>query len=517
LQRTLTRLLLCAAIGAAAADTKPPTVPTHLTATSATASSVVLKWKASTDFKGSGVAGYDVFRNGSSIASTSVLTYTATGLAASTTYSFAVRARDSAGNVSALSSPVSVTTLASPCGAYPSTPTGLAVMSVSSSTANLLWNPVAPPSGCSVTYNVLRDGTQIANGLTTTNYLAGGLTASSTYLFAVSATDAFGNSLDSGPVGATTTAGGSGGGFPRYLFAPYTDVTLWPTPSLSGMATQTGSKFFSLGFIVAGAGCQASWGGYYNMSQKFLESDIASLRSQGGDVIPSFGGAVGTELAGACSTAATLQAQYQTVIDTYSLTRVDFDVEGAALADATSIDRRNKAIVALQTAALGAGKTLTVQFTLPGLPSGLTSQGISLLQNAIANGVNIGIVNVMTMDYGTFYDPNQMGQNAVNAMNATIQQLKTLYGTAKTDAQVRAMVGMTPMIGLNDVSPEVFTLADASTLMSAAQANGIGFLTFWSSDRDRQCSTSPVLSSTCSGVIQSPWAFTSIFESFTKP
>jgi chitinase len=336
-------------------------------------------------------------------------------------------------------------------------------------------------------------------------------------LFAVSATDAFGNSLDSGPVGATTTAGGSGGGFPRYLFAPYTDVTLWPTPSLSGMATQTGSKFFSLGFIVAGAGCQASWGGYYNMSQKFLESDIASLRSQGGDVIPSFGGAVGTELAGACSTAATLQAQYQTVIDTYSLTRVDFDVEGAALADATSIDRRNKAIVALQTAALGAGKTLTVQFTLPGLPSGLTSQGISLLQNAIANGVNIGIVNVMTMDYGTFYDPNQMGQNAVNAMNATIQQLKTLYGTAKTDAQVRAMVGMTPMIGLNDVSPEVFTLADASTLMSAAQANGIGFLTFWSSDRDRQCSTSPVLSSTCSGVIQSPWAFTSIFESFTKP
>jgi len=145
LRRTLTRLLLCAAIGAAAADTKPPTVPTHLTATSATASSVVLKWKASTDFKGSGVAGYDVFRNGSSIASTSVLTYTATGLAASTTYSFAVRARDSAGNVSALSSPVSVTTFASPCGAYPPTPTGLAVMSVSSSTANLLWNPVVPP------------------------------------------------------------------------------------------------------------------------------------------------------------------------------------------------------------------------------------------------------------------------------------------------------------------------------------------------------------------------------------
>jgi hypothetical protein len=170
-----------------------------------------------------------------------------------------------------------------------------------------------------------------------------------------------------------------------------------------------------------------------------------------------------------------------------------------------------------QTAASGAGKTLTVQFTLPVLPSGLTSQAISLLQNAVANGINIGVVNVMTMDYGSFYDPSQMGQNAVSAMNATIQQLKTLYGAAKTDAQVRAMVGITPMIGLNDVSPEVFTLADASTLMSAAQANGIGFMSFWSSDRDRQCPTNSVLSSTCSGVIQSPWAFTSIFGPFTKP
>jgi chitinase len=78
-------------------------------------------------------------------------------------------------------------------------------------------------------------------------------------------------------------------------------------------------------------------------------------------------------------------------------------------------------------------------------------------------------------------------------------------------------VGITPMIGLNDVLPEVFTRADASTLMSAAQANGIGFLTFWSSDRDRQCSTNSVLSSTCSGVIQSTWAFTTIFKSFNEP
>ena len=130
------------------------------------------------------------------------------------------------------------------------------------------------------------------------------------------------------------------------------------------MANQAGLKYHSLGFVVSGTGCQASWGGYYDMTQNFLVSDIASLRSLGGDVIVSFGGAAGTELAGSCSTVATLQAQYQAVIDRYNLTRIDFDIEGTMLGNTTATDRRNKAIAALQAATASAGKTLTVQFTL---------------------------------------------------------------------------------------------------------------------------------------------------------
>lgn len=498
------------------ADTKPPTVPGNLTASNITASSVTLKWKASSDFKGgSGVAGYDVFRNSVLFGTTTGTTYLASGLAASTTYTFAVRARDNAGNVSALSSAVTVTTLAGACSAYPATPSGLAVTSVSSSTVSLQWNAVTPPSGCAVTYNVYRDGTLVGSGLTSTNYTAGGLSPSTTYSFAVAAVDSFGSSGLSSPVPGTTSAGGTiSGTWPNHVFAPYTDATLWPTPSLSGMATQTGSKYFTLGFIVAGSGCQATWGTYYTMSQNFLASDIASLRAQGGDVIASFGGAANTELARACSTVSTLQAQYQSVIDTYNLTFVDFDIEGAALGDTTANDRRNKAIAGLQAAAAAANRSLKVQYTLPVLPSGLTSAGIALLQNAVANGVNLSGVNVMAMDYGGSYDPYQMGQHAVNAMTATIAQVKNIYGAAKTDAQARAMVGVTPMIGLNDVSPEVFTLADASMLLSAAQQNGIGFLAFWSTSRDQQCSGAPVVSSTCSGITQSPWAFTNIFQVF---
>jgi len=501
----------------AGADTTPPNAPTQLRVTSVTSASVSLQWRTASDNKkGSGLAGYDIFENGFAVASTTSNSFTVAGLAPSTTFQFAVRARDNAGNVSALSNTVSATTKAPTCTSYPDTPTGLQVTSVSSNSANLLWNAVTPPTGCSVTYNIYRDGTSIASGLTTPTYNAGGLAPSTTYKFAVSSSDAFGSSVLSGLVGTTTDAGGgASGGFPVHLFAPYLDMLQWPTPSLAGIATTTGQKYFSMAFIVAGSGCQANWGGYYTMAQNFEVSDVAALRAQGGDVIVSFGGATGTELALACSTVATLQAQYQAVIDKYNLTRVDFDVEGSALGNTTSIDRRNKAIAALQAAAASAGKTLVVQYTLPVLPTGLTSQGLNLLQNAVANGVNIGIVNVMTMDYGSYYDPNLMGQYAVDAMNATISQVAALYGAAKTDAQVRSMIGVTPEIGLNDVTPEVFTLGDASMVLSAAQSDGIGMLTFWSTGRDQQCPGAPVVTGTCSGIPQSPWAFTNIFKLFT--
>ena len=140
----------------------------------------------------------------------------------------------------------------------------------------------------------------------------------------------------SDPVPATTAGGGgTSGGFPAHLFAPYIDMLQYPTPSLAGLATATGQKYFSMAFVVSGSGCQANWGGYYTMSQNFEVNDVAALRAQGGDVIVSFGGATGTELALACSTVSTLQAQYQAVIDKYNLTRVDFDVEGTALGNTT--------------------------------------------------------------------------------------------------------------------------------------------------------------------------------------
>ncbi|HET9330913.1 MAG TPA: PQQ-dependent sugar dehydrogenase, partial [Steroidobacteraceae bacterium] len=99
-------------------DTQAPTTPTGLIATGVTASSVALSWNASTDLPnpgGTGVGGYYVYRNGNTttpIATVSGTSFTDTGLAATTTYTYQVAAFDKANpvNVSAPSGVLSVTT-----------------------------------------------------------------------------------------------------------------------------------------------------------------------------------------------------------------------------------------------------------------------------------------------------------------------------------------------------------------------------------------------------------------------
>src|SRR5579872_5976448 len=118
---------------------------------------------------------------------------------------------------------------------------------------------------------------------------------------------------------------------PRQYFAPYTDITM--RHDFARMAQQTGTPYFSLGFVIANTNgaCDATWAGTTSVSHGFMQSDIAALRTIGGDVIPSFGGAAGTELAIACTTVSSLQEQYQRVINAYHFTHLDFDIEGNAL------------------------------------------------------------------------------------------------------------------------------------------------------------------------------------------
>ena len=91
----------------APADTTAPTTPTGLAASAPTSSSLTLSWSPSTDDVG--VTGYRVYRNGTLVASPNGTSVSITGLSVGVPYSFTVSALDVAGNVSALSAPLSVT------------------------------------------------------------------------------------------------------------------------------------------------------------------------------------------------------------------------------------------------------------------------------------------------------------------------------------------------------------------------------------------------------------------------
>lgn len=304
--------------------------------------------------------------------------------------------------------------------------------------------------------------------------------------------------------------------WPTRVFAPYTfDVS--NQTDLVGLSQQTGTRFFTLAFIINGKGgsCQASWNAIQPIGS-WMQASISALQAAGGDVSPSFGGASGTEIADSCTTVSSLQAQYQSVIDAYNLTHLDFDIEGNTLSNTSGNDLRNKAIAALQAAATAAGRQLSISYTLPVNVTGLTQVGISLLQDAIANGVNVSLVNIMTMDYYSKDAPgNQMGQNAINAANSTFSQLQALY-PAKTASQIWAMLGLTPMIGVNDDRKEIFTVQDAQTVLAFAQQQNLGLLSFWDVQRDHQCAKGESAPNRCTGITQQSYQFDTTFAPFTQ-
>jgi hypothetical protein len=291
----------------------------------------------------------------------------------------------------------------------------------------------------------------------------------------------------------------------RRIFAPYIFVGL-PNPGLPALSTATGTRFFTIAFVVSSSsGCEASWFDGRLLSQEnSLGSEIISLRQAGGDAIISFGGANGTELAAACSDASALQVQYQAVIDKYQIRMLDFDIEPPALLDPVSVDRRNQAIAGLQAARA----SLLVSYTLPVTPEGLTTQGVSLLKNAGARGVRVDTVNIMTMDYGEPAVAGVMGKTAITAANGALRQMKVMG--------MDAGLGITPMIGMNDTAPEIFTLADAKQVSSFSRSNrSIRRLSMWSVGRDQPCSSPAAATSpTCSGVAQQPYEFSHILAKF---
>ena len=321
----------------------------------------------------------------------------------------------------------------------------------------------------------------------------------------------------------TSAAGAKSDQVPVY--APYVDVTNTPTYPFQLPSANPVSTVY-LAFVVSDKEepCTPSWGTFYTLDSAEqgldLDARTAQLRSQGGSVMVSYGGEANTELAVDCTDPAKLQQAYLEPIQRYHAKAIDLDIEGANLADTEANARRATAIAAVQKQLAGEKKPLKVWMTLPVSSRGLTAEGIAAVQAMLKAKVELAGVNAMAMDFGPGEGASKdMLGTIERSLDATQLQVQSLWRTAGLPSGAGAAwghVGVTPMLGVNDVTSERFTTKDARELAKFVKERGIPRVSAWSLNRDSQCggafAKTGELSNTCSGVVQKPLEFTKIFS-----
>ncbi|KAJ3243161.1 hypothetical protein HDU78_000780 [Chytriomyces hyalinus] len=253
------------------------------------------------------------------------------------------------------------------------------------------------------------------------------------------------------------------------------NATTYKLTSLCQAQSTVGLKAATMAFVISDGGS-----GLWAALTECI-SDMAQFIANGGYLIISCGGASGPFLED------TMNADQQFSVLSNLLKQtgcraLDFDVEGFALANLASVQQRNAVISRLQTAFPG----LYVSFTLPaGLPQyggTLSSDGVELLQRANQAGINVSCVNLMTMDV---YAPSPVkwGQLAIDMVDSAKTQLAQIF-TGRSDSELYAMLGATPMIGIND-DKSIFTLEDAAMLGAYLAKKGARLMSFWALQRDQ--------------------------------
>lgn len=308
-------------------------------------------------------------------------------------------------------------------------------------------------------------------------------------------------------------------------FAAYVDATVTPAYDFEN-PTSDATRDVILSFVVADPAnpCVPHWGTEYSLDEAAASLDIdarvAALKRHGGRAAVSFGGAGSTELATSCTDMPSLEAAYWEVISRYGVSTLDFDIEGDNLSDATAGARRSQAIAEVQRKSASLGRPLDVWLTLPVSPQGLTDDGVAEVESMLKAGVDLAGVNIMTMNYGDSRLPGQsMLQASEDAAVAAHSQLGIIYQRAgqELDSQaVWAKIGLTPMIGVNEIATDVFSLQDAQDFAAFALAKNVGRMSMWSVNRDTACTSDSTgvisASHTCSGIAQETGAFGNVLS-----
>ncbi|MER5683032.1 chitinase [Streptomyces sp. NPDC002205] len=286
-----------------------------------------------------------------------------------------------------------------------------------------------------------------------------------------------------------------------YAAAPYLMPHDNNPPDAGAIMDATGLKAFQLAFVLApnGGGCSPTWDGTSPVSSDTaVASVISAIRAKGGDVSVSIGGYGGTKLGQTCSDAASTAAAYQQVITKYQLKAIDFDLEEPEYENTAAIAHEIGAAKILQQNNPG----LYVSVTTAGTADGTGWFGKQMLNEAKSQGFTPNNFSIMPFDGG--FNGAAAQTSALTNFNSILQ---STFGWDVATAY--AHEGFSGMNGRSDTG-EYFSQADFQTVLDYATSHHMDRFTFWSLNRDRQCTppdNNGQTSGTCSSVAQSDWDF----------
>ena len=329
-----------------------------------------------------------------------------------------------------------------------------------------------------------------------------------------------GSSGGGGGGGGTGTGTGSVSGL---LFSPYKDVTInmnWNTYQMQSAASGSVRPVVGSGSLVSqyipklpaltlafatGACGSETWGGVSGAN--FAAENVPQLHTANLNYVVSTGGAAGTFTCASTAGMESFIARYASP----NLVGIDFDIEGGQ----SQSDISN--LVAASAGAQAQYPKLQFSFTLATLGAsdgsygGVNSLGNEVVQAVKGSSLKNYVINLMTMDFGSASSSVcVVTSGSCEMAQSSIQAVKNLEHTYGIPA---SKIAVTPMIGMNDATSEIFTTADVSTLTSYAVSNGLAGLHYWSLDRDTPCSYT-YASPTCDSVSSTtPLGYTNKFLS----
>lgn len=307
--------------------------------------------------------------------------------------------------------------------------------------------------------------------------------------------------------------------FPSSLLAPFVDMVAWVNnskysnngaPDLGRISDETGCKYFNLGFIRADSTkptesdgtIRWGWGGYYDLSEKGndgyqyegIKQAIEDVRNRGGDVIVSFGGQLGNSPWTDSQNVDKLVQMYLEVIDAYDLKRIDLDIEESNQGYDNNFANA-KAIRKVQE------KTgVEVSLTIPIMPYGWDAKQLNLIRAYIGAGVELKMINSMTMCYGySAVGANEsFGDASIRALqNANYQlvQLFEEFGIKMSSEWAYRLMGATVDIGYENSQNPIFTVQETKQVAEFCKQNGMGMYSYWSENRDALLEKNSAISS----------------------